>query len=138
MSFNPLVLFYFLKLMEQQRRKGLWEECLRRVQPGQRVGRLKLPHRVVSLYIHITYCLCLFIYICFTWLNYCCFNTTISFCKMSISHSEQLTNRGCGFFYMLSLLHKCNVVQLPSRFILSVCCGCDYSHDRKFQKKWPR
>lgn len=47
--------FYFLQLREQERRRGLWEERLLRVQPGQRVGKPRLPRRRVSLSIHMTY-----------------------------------------------------------------------------------
>lgn len=57
--------FSFLQLMEQERRRGLWEERLLRVQPGRRVGRPRLPHRLVS--IHITYHFGCF-FICF----FCC------------------------------------------------------------------
>lgn len=41
------------KLMEQERHKGLWEERPLRVQPGQRVGRPRLPHRPVSLHTRV-------------------------------------------------------------------------------------
>lgn len=44
-----------LKLTEPQRHKGLWEERLHRVHRGRRVGRLRLPHRPVSLSVRITY-----------------------------------------------------------------------------------
>lgn len=70
----------FPQLTEPLRRKGLWEERLLRVQRGQRVGRLRLPHRLVSLSVHIAYrsgC----IYMGLAQDHCSCSSTTISFCK---------------------------------------------------------
>lgn len=100
----------FLQLMERERLRGLWVERLIRAQPGQRVGRPRLPHRLVSLCLHITYH--------FGWL-FGCFCIIFSFCRiyspfspagatlMHIAHLGSQNDFFCLFCFLLLLVVQC-------------------------------